>query len=213
MLKKDGSKQKVGVILTSEEHAYVGTWESGWMEERGKSLKKTVAPKLCLSLGEIPPGAHSIHFIWVFSASCTVFPPQSPSQGCLVSTNYFSWLLLPVLAMSPSVMKEFKDLGPLLKNSSCKVGKRNQNDKCFPAQQRPNQLTQHGAPELVLKWAAKRPSSIFCLKPSRSSSPVIYCQFSLKAQSHMALTLWRTLAVLEKPIKCTSQQSFNKQSD
>lgn len=65
--------------------------------------------------------------------------------------NYFSWLFPPVPAMSPSVMKEFKDLGPLLKNSSRKVGKWNQNDKCFPAQQRPNQLTQHGAPELVLK--------------------------------------------------------------
>ena len=36
------------------------------MEERGKSLKKTVAPKLCLSLGEIPPGARSIHFIGYF---------------------------------------------------------------------------------------------------------------------------------------------------
>ena len=65
-VKKDGSKQKVGVTLTSEEHAYVGTWESGWMEEKGKSLKKTVVPKLCLSLGEIPPGAHSMHFIGYF---------------------------------------------------------------------------------------------------------------------------------------------------
>lgn len=65
-VKKDGSKQKVGMILTSEEHAYVGTRESGWVEEKGKSLKKTVAPKLCLSLGEIPPGAHSIHFIGYF---------------------------------------------------------------------------------------------------------------------------------------------------
>ena len=62
-VKKDGSKQKVGVILTSEEHAYVRTWQSGWMEEKGKSLKKTVAPKLCLSLGEIIPGAHSIQFV------------------------------------------------------------------------------------------------------------------------------------------------------
>lgn len=36
------------------------------MEERGKSLKKTVALKLCLSLGEILSGAHSIQFAGQF---------------------------------------------------------------------------------------------------------------------------------------------------
>lgn len=149
-------------------------------------------------------------------------PSHPPCCVVLCFLNYLStsvafsgvtWLLLPVFSMTPGV-KNFNALELLLWNSGCKVSKWNQSDKCFSIQQRPRQLTQTQNCWTILEMSLRqRISSILCLKPSRPTSLVIYCQFPLRTTSSIALSLWRALAVLGKSIKWTSQQNFNRQSD
>lgn len=158
------------------------------MEAQGKSLKRTVCSKVMFRL-------------WYHPTWCPFHPP------CQV-------VLCFLYSLSTSVTSGTLGIHELFYNSSCKVSKWNQSDKCFSTQQRPRQLTQtHNGWTILEMSCRRRISSIFCLKSSRSPSPVICSQFPLRAWSPLALSLWRALAVLEQPIKWTGQQSFNKQSD
>lgn len=135
------------------------------MEAKGKSLKRTVCSKIKF-------------WLWYHPTWYPFHPP--------------SWVVLCFLySLSTSVtFSGILGIHELFYNSSCKESKWNQSDKCFSTQQRPRQLTQtHNGCTILEMSCRRRISSIFCLKSSRSPSPVIYSQFTLRVWSPLALSL------------------------